>query len=61
MIGNLGPERMEKFNLNSYEDLFDPYRNAEIAYYMSQGGNNWKSWYGLTPRAQQFLLQYPND
>lgn len=61
MIGQLGPDRMQKFNLNSYEDLFDPYRNAEIAYYMSQGGNNWKSWYGLTPRAQEFLLQYPND
>jgi hypothetical protein len=61
MIGNLGPERMQKFNLSSYEDLFDPHRNAEIAYYMSQGGKNWKSWYGLTPRAQEFLLQYPND
>ena len=61
MIGSLGPDRMKKFNLNSYEDLFDPYRNAEIAHYMSQGGKNWKSWYGLTPRAQEFLLQYPND
>jgi hypothetical protein len=61
MIGSLGPDRMEKFNLNSYEDLFDPYRNAEIAHYMSQGGKNWKSWYGLTPRAQEFLIQYPND
>jgi hypothetical protein len=61
MIGNLGPTRMAKFELSAYEDLFDPYRNAEIAYYMSQGGKNWSAWYGLTPKAREFLLQYPND
>ena len=61
MIDNLGIERLKKFNLDSYKDLFDPYKNAEIAYYMSQGGRDWSSWHGMTPRTKEILLQYPND
>ena len=41
MLGNLGDDRKEKFDLRSNVLLFDPVINAEITYYMTQGGNNW--------------------
>ena len=50
MIGRLGPARLEKFNLDSYEDLFDPYTNASIAFEMSKGGTDWGQW-GIGPNA----------
>jgi hypothetical protein len=50
MIGKLGPSRLEKFGLGSYEDLFDPYVNASIAYEMSKGGKDWGAW-GIGPNA----------
>ncbi len=61
MLGQLGVDRKEKFSLKSNESLFDPTRNAEIAYYMTDGGNNWSAWKGLTPRAQEFYLKFPNS
>jgi len=60
MIGSLGPERLEKFNLKSNKELFDPVTNAEITYYMTDGGSDWSAWKGMTPRAQEFLLKFPN-
>ena len=59
MIGNLGPERLEKFDLQSNKELFDPVTNAEITYYMTNGGNDWSSWKGMTPKAKEFLLKFP--
>ena len=59
MIGNLGPERLEKFDLKSNKELFDPVTNAEITYYMTNGGIDWSSWKGMTPRAKEFLLKFP--
>lgn len=44
MLGELGPDRREKFDLKSNKDLFDPVTNAEIAYYMTGGGQDWSSW-----------------
>ncbi len=44
MIGGLGTVRRDKYNLNSNKDLFDAVVNAEIAYHMSNGGENWVSW-----------------
>lgn len=44
MIGGLGVDRREKYDLNSNKDLFDPVVNAEIAYHMSSGGKDWTSW-----------------
>ena len=61
MIGNLGPERLEKFNLKSNKELFDPVTNAEITYYMTDGGSDWSSWKGMTPKAKEWLLQFPTD
>jgi hypothetical protein len=59
MIGNLGPDRREKFNLKSNKELFDPVTNAEITYYMTNGGSDWSAWKGLTPRAKEFYLKFP--
>jgi len=59
MIGNLGPTRLEKFDLQSNKELFDPVTNAEITYYMTDGGSDWSSWKGMTPKAKEFLLKFP--
>jgi len=44
MIGKLGAARMEKYGLSEYDDLFDPYVNARIAFQMSSEGTNWGAW-----------------
>ena len=44
MIGGLGVARRDKYDLNSNKDLFDPVVNAQIAYFMSNEGNDWSSW-----------------
>jgi len=59
MIGDLGPTRLEKFNLKSNRELFDPVTNAEITYHMSNGGTDWTAWKGMTPRAKEWLKQFP--
>lgn len=67
MIGRLGPARLEKYGLDSYEDLFDPYTNARVAYQMSGGGEDWGPW-GVGPNAYnggttgsyyKWLKEYP--
>ncbi len=59
MLGKLGVDRRDLFNISNNSKLFDPVTNAEIAYYMSDGGTDWSSWKGITPRAQAFLKQFP--
>lgn len=59
MLGELGIDRKEKFDLKSNILLFDPVINAEITYYMTNGGTDWSSWKGLTPRAKEFLSKFP--
>lgn len=59
MIGNLGPDRREKFELDSNSDLFNPIKNAKIAFYMSNGGEDWSSWHGMNAKAKEWLDQYP--
>jgi hypothetical protein len=44
MIGGLGVDRREKFDLKSNAELFNPVVNAEIAYHMSNGGEKWEAW-----------------
>ena len=60
MIGDLGPDRRDKFNLESNVELFNPVLNAEIAFHMSKGGEDWTAWKGVTPRAKQLMKKYPN-
>ena len=59
MLGNLGVDRKEKFDLKSNILLFDPVINAEITYYMTNGGKDWSSWKGLTPKAKEWLAHFP--
>lgn len=58
MLGDLGVIRKEKFNLRSNVLLFDPVINAEITYYMTDGGKNWSSWKGLNRPAQVYYALY---
>jgi hypothetical protein len=59
MIDSLGPDRRTKFDLDSNADLFNPVKNAEIAYYMSNGGDDWSSWKGITPRTKTWMAKFP--
>ena len=60
MLGKLGIDRKEKFELKSNVLLFDPVINAEITYHMTNGGTNWSSWKGLTSQTREWLKQFPN-
>jgi hypothetical protein len=60
MIDNLGPDRRDKFDLDHNAELFNPVKNAEIAYYMSRGGEDWSSWKGITPRTKEWMAKFPS-
>ena len=45
MINTLGEDRREKFDLDHNADLFNPVTNVEIAFHMSNGGEDWSSWH----------------
>jgi hypothetical protein len=59
MIDSLGPDRRTKFDLESNAELFNPVKNAEIAYYMTRGGEDWSSWKGITPRTKFWMSKFP--
>jgi Lysozyme like domain len=61
MLGNLGVDRKEKFELRSNVLLFDPVINAEITYHMTDGGKDWSSWKGLTPATKAWLQKFPSS
>ena len=59
MLGELGIDRKEKFDLRSNILLFDPVINAEITYYMTKGGTDWSSWSSLNgARYKEFLTEF---
>ena len=60
MIDDLGPDRRTKFDLESNAELFNPVKNAEIVYYMTNGGNDWSSWKGITPKTKEWMLKFPH-
>jgi hypothetical protein len=69
MIGGLGEDRRNKFKLEQNEELFNPVRNAEIAYHMSGKGEDFGAW-GLGPNAYnggkagsyyEWLAKYPKE
>ena len=56
MIGKLGPDRRERYGLKRDEDLFDPARNAKVAFEMSNKGKDWGAWTTYTGgKYKQFL------
>jgi hypothetical protein len=65
MLGSLGEDRRDKFELTTNKDLFDPVTNAQIAYHMSGGGKDWSAW-KVDPgqkngeRYETFLKAFPN-
>jgi hypothetical protein len=56
MLGSMGADRRDKFNLASNAELFNPVVNAKIAYHMSNGGKDWSAWKGLKTKAVKFWL-----
>ncbi len=45
MINSLGEDRRTKFDLDHNADLFNPVKNAQIAFHMSNGGEVWRAWH----------------
>jgi len=44
MLGAMGPARRKVFGLTSNEELFDPQKNANAAWGISNKGRNWTPW-----------------
>jgi Lysozyme like domain len=61
MIRDLGPERRDKFNLDTNFDLLNPVTNAQVAYHMSNGGKNWSAWNGITAKTKMWLKKFPHN
>ena len=59
MIDTLGPDRRTKFDLDSNAELFNPVKNAEIVFYMTNGGEDWSSWKGITPKTRMWMNKFP--
>lgn len=59
MIGSLGPARRSEFGLANNEELFNPLKNAEIAYTISDGGKNWGPWGGVSQKVLNFIKDFP--
>lgn len=60
MLAMLGEKRREKFDLEHNADLFNPVINAEVAYFMTKGGVDWKAWSSYNSGAiNKWLSQYP--
>jgi len=61
MIGNLGPDRKDKFNLDLNAELFSPVKNAQIVFHMTKGGKDWSSWSSYKKGAtNKWLKKFPN-
>lgn len=60
MIGMLGPDRRDKFDLVTNSDLLNPVINAQIAFHMSNGGKDWSAWKGMTPRTKEWMSRFPD-
>ena len=60
MIGKIGPDRRERFNLESNVELFNPVINSKIAFHMTKGGKDWSSWSSVNgTRYQEWYNKYP--
>jgi hypothetical protein len=59
MLGELGVDRRAKFGLDSNAELLNPVVNAQIAYHMSNGGEDWSAWKGMTARTKEWIAKFP--
>jgi hypothetical protein len=56
MLGSMGADRRDKFNLASNAELFNPVVNAQIAYHMSDGGKDWSAWKGTKTKVVKYWM-----
>jgi Lysozyme like domain len=61
MLGDMGADRRDIFGLNHNADLLNPVINAQVAYHMSNGGKDWSSWKGLTPKTKALMKKFPKN
>jgi hypothetical protein len=60
MLGELGSDRREKFELDSNSELLNPVVNAQIALHMTKGGADWSSWSSVNgKRYHEWYSKYP--
>jgi len=60
MLGELGSDRREKFELDSNAELLNPVVNAQIALHMTKGGKDWSSWSSINgKRYYEWYNKYP--
>ena len=60
MLGELGENRREKFDLDSNAELLNPVTNAQIALHMTKGGEDWSSWSSVNgKRYLEWYNKYP--
>ena len=60
MLGELGSDRREKFELDSNAELLNPVVNAQIALHMTKGGKDWSAWSSVNgKRYQEWYNKYP--
>ena len=61
MLGTLGPDRRDKYDLDFNAALFNPVMNAEIVYKMTRGGTDWSSWTSYRKGAvNKWLGKFPS-
>lgn len=56
MIGGLGPDRRDQFDLDSNRELFDPETNAQAAFAISGKGDSFQPWTTFTSGAYKSHL-----
>ena len=60
MLGALGPDRRDKYDLDLNAELFSPVTNAQIVYKMTKGGTDWSSWSSYNKGAvNKWLNKFP--
>jgi hypothetical protein len=60
MMGELGPDRREKFDLDSNVELFNPVTNLKITFHMTNGGKDWSAWSSMNgTRYLEWYNKYP--
>jgi len=50
--------RVSQYKLSSADDLYDPVTNAQIAFKMSAGGQNWTAWKAGKNQQYSGVVQY---
>lgn len=60
MLGMLKESRKDKFGINFNSELLNPVINAQVAYHMSNAGEDWSAWHGITPKTKNWMKKFPH-